>query len=329
MPRPSASSRVWADRASRGPVFRLAVVLTAIISAASTGCSDRARHPFFDRVAADLGPGPVVFAHRGGGGIAPEATLPTLLAAHQTFRMIVEFDVHRSRDGQLVVIHDDTVDRTTDGHGAVADLDLAQLQRLDAGFCSTPGEGDGTDARGDCHDPAQAARFPFRGKGYRIPTLDEVLAVMPAAAFLGVEAKAGGFEAQLAATLRASGRLDHLAVGSEFDDISVRLKDLLPELPHYMPTSAARCFALAAKASYGYPCPEYEIFASPLRGAGLALDTAGVLTAAHRRGMVVIYWTINDEPTLDRLFQLGADGVFSDHPDRARRALDRFGAGPR
>jgi glycerophosphoryl diester phosphodiesterase len=324
MPRPSASSHAWAGWARPGLMVGLAVVLTA-----AAGCSDRARHPFFDRVAAALGPGPVVFAHRGGGGITPEATLPTLLAAHATWRMIVEFDVHRSRDGQLVVIHDDTVDRTTDGHGAVADLDLSELQRLDAGFCATPGEGDGTDARGDCHDPAQAARFPFRGQGYRIPTLDEVLAALPLAAFFGVEAKGTGFEAQLAATLRASGRLDHLVVGSEFDDVSVRLKDLLPEVPHYMPTSAARCFALAAKASYGYPCPEYEIFASPLRGAGLALDTTGILDAAHRRGLVVIYWTINDEPTLDRLFELGADGVFSDHPDRARWALDRLAAGAR
>jgi glycerophosphoryl diester phosphodiesterase len=155
-----------------------------------------------------------------------------------------------------------------------------------------------------------------------------VLAAMPQAAFLGIEAKAPGFEAQLAATLRASGRLEHLVVGSEFDDIAVRLKDLLPELPHYMPKAAATCFALSAKASYGYPCPEYELFASPLAGAGLALDTEGVLQAAHRRGVAVVYWTINDEATVDRLFRLGADGVFSDYPDRAKAARDRQGRPP-
>ena len=319
---PMAAGRV--RDASVSALVRLGL-LGALLgaSAATTGCADRPRHPFFDRVAA-RGAGPVVFAHRGGGGLGPEATLPTLLAAHATWGMVVEFDVHRSRDGQLVVIHDDTVDRTTDGHGAVAGLTWAELGGLDAGFCATPGEGDGTDARGDCHDPAAAAGFPFRGKGYRIPSLDQVLAALPQEAFFGVEAKAGGFEEQLAATLRASGRLEHLVVGSEFDDVSVRLKDLLPEVAHYMPKAAATCFALSAKASYGYPCPEYEIFASPLSGAGLALDTPAVLQAAHHRGVAVVYWTINDGPTLDHLFGLGADGVFSDYPDRAQRARDRL-----
>jgi glycerophosphoryl diester phosphodiesterase len=304
------------------------VALAGALACLPAGCSDRARHPFFDRVAAVMGPGPIMFAHRGGGGIAPEATVPTLVAAHRTWGMIVEFDVHRSRDGHLVVIHDASVERTTEGHGAVADLDLAQLQQLDAGYCSTPGEGDGTDGRGDCHDPAAVTAFPFRGQGHRIPTLEQVLAALPPDAFLAVEVKASGIEPRVAEMLRASDRLDHLVVGSEFDDIAVRLKDLLPEVPHYLPTAAATCFALAAKAGSTYPCPSYDVFASPLVGAGLPLDTEGILRAAHRRGMVVIYWTVNDEPTLDRLFQLGADGVFSDHPDRARRARDRFTGRP-
>ena len=103
-----------------------------------------------------------------------------------------------------------------------------------------------------------------------------------------------------------------------------RLKEQLPEVPHYMPRAAATCFALSAKASFGYPCPEYDLFASPLQGAGLALDTRGVLDAAHRLGVVVVYWTINDQATAERLFRLGADGVFSDYPDRAQAARDRF-----
>ena len=178
----------------------------ALALAAGAGCTggDRTRHPFFDRAARDGGP--LVFAHRGGGGLAPEATLPTLLAAHQTWGQLVEFDLHASRDGHLVVIHDATVDRTTNGRGAVRDFGLAELQALDAGYCTRPGEGDGTSL--DCHDPARAAGFPFRGKGHRIPTLDEVLAQLPASALLGIELKAAGFEAQFAAAMRASGRLD-------------------------------------------------------------------------------------------------------------------------
>jgi glycerophosphoryl diester phosphodiesterase len=226
-----------------------------------------------------------------------------------------------------VVIHDDTVDRTTNGTGRVADLTLAELQALDAGYCARPGEGDGTAPREQCRAAADVSRFPFRGQGYRVPTLDEVLSALPTDAPIGIEVKAPGFEQQFAETLRASGRMDHLIVGSALDDVSIRLKDLLPEVPHYMPSGAATCLGLTAKLRLDYPsCSEYEVFASPLRGAGLALDTPEVLEAAHGRGALVIYWTINEAAEMERLFRLGADGIFTDYPDRARQVRERLRA---
>ncbi len=303
--------RLWAQAATG---FAAAMVALA------SGCGDRTRHPFFDRV----GEAPVIFAHRGGGGLGPEATLPVLLAAHTDLHAVVEFDVHRSRDGRLVVIHDETVDRTTNGTGRVVDLDLASLQALDAGHCALPGQGDGTAAPALCREPTAAARFVFRGRGYRIPTLAEVLAALPAEAFLSIEAKGAGFEAELASALRTSGRLHRLVIGAEDDDVAARLKDRLPEAAHFHPRAAATCLALASKAAFGYSCPAYEVFASPLEGAGLRLDTAGMLSTAHRRGIAVVYWTVNDEATLERLFRLGADGVYTDYPDRARRVRDRL-----
>jgi glycerophosphoryl diester phosphodiesterase len=298
----------------------------AVIIAAPTACSPPPLHPFFtDPPAARR---PLVIAHRGGGGLEPEATLPAMLsAARRDPLAVIELDVHRSRDGQLVVLHDATVDRTTDGRGAVAQLDLAQLQALDAGYCATPGRGDGTTGGDACRGASDPAMFPFRGKGYRIPTLAEVLAQLPQDTFLSVELKAPGFERDFVAALRASGRpLGRFAVGSEDDDVSVRLKDLLPEAAHYHPTAAATCLALTGKLHVGYPCPAYDAFASPLRGAGLALDTRAVLDAAHDQGAVVLYWTINDEPTMERLLRLGADGLFTDYPDRARAVADRLRA---
>ncbi|MES1157546.1 MAG: glycerophosphodiester phosphodiesterase family protein, partial [Haliangium ochraceum] len=272
---------------------------------------------------------PFLFAHRGGGGILPEETLPTLLAAEaRDAAAIVEFDVHRSRDGHLVVIHDASVNRTTNGQGRVADLTLGELQALDAGYCASPGKGDGTASAADCQapaDPTLPALFPFRGAGLRIATLDEVLAALSRQTFISIEVKAPGFERQFADTMRASGRLDHLVTGSEDDDVAVRLEDLLPEAAHYLPRAAATCLALTAKLALDYQgCPQFDVFASPLAGAGLALDTGGVLRAAHRRGMVVIYWTINDEPTMERLFRLGADGIFTDYPDRGRQVVERL-----
>lgn len=287
------------------------------------GChAARPLHPFFQ--AQRL---PVIFAHRGGGGVEPEATLPTMLSSHaRNPEAIIEFDVHRSRDGQIVVMHDATVDRTTNGTGNVADLTLAELKALDAGYCATPNQGNGTDESGECH-AADPARYPFRGQGYQVPTLQEVLDALPAEAFISVEVKPAGIERQVADQLRATGRLARMIVGAEFDSMAARIKDALPEVAGYLPTGAAKCFALSTKAGWSYPaCPVYEAFASPLSGAGLALDTRGILDAAHGEGMAVIYWTINDEPTVEHLFRLGADGIYSDYPDRARAVLEQLRA---
>jgi glycerophosphoryl diester phosphodiesterase len=288
-------------------------------------CADKKEHPFFR---AQEGAGrPFLFAHRGGGGIMPEETLPTLLAAHARDPLaIVEFDVFRSRDGHIVVNHDPTVDRTTNGTGNIADLALDELRALDAGYCASPGKGDGTAPAAICLDPAaDPAAFPFRGMGFHMATLDEVLAALPLDAFISAEVKASGFERQFADTMRASGRLDHLVTGSEDDDVAARLKDLLPEAAQYLPRAAATCLALTTKLSLSYQgCPQYDVFASPLSGAGLALDTRDILDAAHHLGVTVIYWTINDEPTMERLFRLGADGIFTDYPDVGRQVIDRL-----
>jgi glycerophosphoryl diester phosphodiesterase len=300
--------------------WKWAVTVT-IGLAAVTACSSEL-HPFIESRRS-----PLLFAHRGGGGVAPEATLPTLLSAQDDPEAIVEFDVHRSKDGHLVVIHDDTVDRTTDGSGRVDELTLAQLQALDAGFCTRPNVGDGTASLNECRS-APASDFPFRGRGYRIPTLTEVLSALDLRTAISIEVKAPGFEADFAQMMRASGRMDGLVVGSALDDVAIRLQELLPELPHYLPEAAATCFALTSKLGLDYAaCPRYDIFASPLTGAGLALDTDGILSDAHRVGTAVVYWTINTELDMERLFRLGADGIFTDYPATARQVLERLRAG--
>src|SRR5689334_9975223 len=102
---------------------------------------------------------PRVIGHRGAAGVAPENTVAAFEWAVADRADIVELDVHASRDGQIVVIHDETVDRTTDGVGAVKDLSLAELKRLDAGY----------------RFKSAADDYPFRGRGVTIPTLAELL----------------------------------------------------------------------------------------------------------------------------------------------------------
>jgi glycerophosphoryl diester phosphodiesterase len=275
-------------------------------------------------------PRPIVWAHRGGAGEAPESTLAGMLALiAEDPAAAIEMDVRRSRDGHLVIIHDATVDRTTNGTGAVASLTLAELQALDAAHCATPGQGRGTAPRAVCRAPGEAVRFPLRGRGYRIPTLDEVLAALPPTTLIGIEVKAPGFEQQLADRLRRSGRLGRLVVGSALDDVSARLLDLLPQVPHYFPRWAAIRLAAGAKLSNGrLSRPAYQVLATPRAGAGLSMDTPGMIAAAHRLGLLVAYWTINDPADMEQLLRLGADALITDYPRRARAVATRLSQRP-
>jgi glycerophosphoryl diester phosphodiesterase len=237
----------------------------------------------------------------------------------------IEMDVRRSRDGHLVVIHDASVDRTTNGSGLVARLTLAELQALDAAFCATPGVGRGGASASACRAPGGSGRFPLRGQGYRIPTLAEVFAAVPRDTLLGIELKAPGFEEAFARQLRQSGRLGRVVVGSALDEVSARLRTLLPEVPHYFPRWAAIRFGTSAKLSSGrLSRPQYQVLATPRSGAGLSMDTPGMIEVAHQLGILVAYWTINDEAEMERLLRLGADALITDYPHRAWQVLSRL-----
>jgi glycerophosphoryl diester phosphodiesterase len=268
---------------------------------------------------------PIVFAHRGGAGEAPESTLAAFReVAARDPEAVVELDVRASRDGHIVVIHDETVDRTTNGHGRIAALTLAELQALDAGYCATPGRGTGTARRGHCEGPA--SDFPFRGRGHRIPKLAEVLEALPRRTIVAIEVKTGGFEEPLAQLLRASGRLPRLVLGSAIGSVGERLRSLLPEVPAYFPTGAALRLALAAKMGGRLARPGFDVLATPKSALVLSLDRADVLDTAHRLGVLVAYFIIDDEDEMERLLRLGADGLITNYPTRARRVIEELRA---
>jgi glycerophosphoryl diester phosphodiesterase len=199
------------------------------------------------------------------------------------------------------------------------------VQALDAGHCATPGVGSGTARRGTCRDPAPAGGFPFRGKGYRIPTLDEVLEKLPAGTILGIEVKAAGFEAALAARLRRWGGLDRLVIGSADDEVGARLRELLPEAHHYFPVWAAARLAVGAKLADGrLSHPDYDVLAIPKSAGGVSLATRGLIATAQRLSVMVAYFIIDDEDKMAELFRLGADAIMTDYPSRARAVATRL-----
>ncbi|MGH7446188.1 MAG: glycerophosphodiester phosphodiesterase, partial [Longimicrobiales bacterium] len=145
---------------------------------------------------------PLLIAHRGGSGLAPENTVPAFVnAAERWAADMIELDVRASADGRCVVMHDACVDRTTDGSGLVAAMTLAQLRELDAGYHFTQDGG---------------ATYPFRGTGVRIPTIEDVFAALPAVR-ITVEVKTGAAQEPLFAAIRRFNARDRVIAAAMYD----------------------------------------------------------------------------------------------------------------
>ncbi|RKI14192.1 glycerophosphodiester phosphodiesterase [Corallococcus sp. AB030] len=252
-------------------------------------------------------------AHRGGALLAPENTLEAFQRAVHTHRTdMLELDVHLSRDGEVIVAHDDTLERCTDGEGPLAALTLAQLRKLDAGHRFTPDEG---------------RTFPFRGQGVRLPTLREVLRAFPTLR-LNVELKPDvpGAEAVLARLLTEEAALGRVCLGSEQDVIAERLHEELPDACHFYPRDALAAFVLALKAGEAPPeDARYSVLDMPLYFGEVRLVDDALLKAAAERGKWINVWTVDDPAEMDRLIQEGIGGIMTDRPDLLRQRMDASG----
>jgi glycerophosphoryl diester phosphodiesterase len=247
--------------------------------------------------------GPRVIAHRGGRGLWPENTLHAFRSATALGVDVLEMDLRRTMDGQIVVLHDATVDRTTNGHGSVAELTVAEVQRLDAGYGWT----------------ADAGRtFPFRGRGIVVPTLRQVFAALPQAR-MNVEMK--GSEAAMAAPLCAlirefamEQRVAVVAVDQEPLDAFRRA---CPQVATGATRNEVVRFTLLSAAFLGHWfAPRAQVLQVPERLGRLPLLTQRFLRDAQRLNVKVEVWTINEPDDMRRLLALQVDGIMTDFPDR-------------
>jgi glycerophosphoryl diester phosphodiesterase len=270
----------------------------------------RARRDLHRRpLPAALAGGPLLIAHRGGAGLAPENTLAAFLrAAHDWHADMIELDVRGTRDGECVVIHDATLERTTSGSGAVADCSLDELRTLDAGWRFSP---DGTS-------------FPFRGTGVRITTFDEVLEALPDMLFT-VEIKTAAAQPGLAAAIDRHHAHERVIVAGMHDADRTRFR-------HYAgPRSASSeqlyRFYLAHRLRLAGLVPlAAHVVQMCETWKGRRLLTPRFVRELARRGIPVHVWTVNREADMHRLLDWGVAGIMSDYPDRLARVLnERFG----
>lgn len=243
------------------------------------------------------------FAHRGASADFPENTLAAFRAAEEAGVDGFELDVHRTADGAIVVFHDDTLDRTTDGHGLVAARTIEELRRLDAGHRFTPDGG---------------RTFPFRGRGERIPTLREVCEEFPQMPLI-VEIKQVDppLEQDLARLLQSTGAEDRALVFSLHQEPIDRYRVLRPEQPTGFGPDEVADFVrrLGSDRWEGYRPPGVA-FAVPRRWRGTEIVSPPFVEAAHGAGCEVYVWTVNEPVEMRELLELGADGLISDYPER-------------
>ncbi len=276
-----------------------------IIIAAHVLAQPAPPHPFFARAAQIRATRhrPLVIAHQGGEGLRPSNTLLAFKHAMSLGVDMLDTDVHLSKDGVLVLIHDETVDRTTNGKGAVREHTLAELQALDAGFNFSPDGG---------------KTFPFRGQGVQIPTLEALFQAYPNT-LIGIEIKQAppNIAVPFCALIRKYGMSDKVLISSFRPDNMLAFRRECPEIATSPTENEIRPFFFASLLWLeGVISPQWHALQVPEYGGGFHVLTPRFVAAAHRRGVEVHPWTINELDDLRRILALGVDGINTDYPDR-------------
>lgn len=222
----------------------------------------------------------------------------------------LETDIHITRDGVPVCIHDDTVDRTTDGIGDVSNLAFDELQELDAGY--RHGGRDG---------------YAFRGKGLTVPSLEEVLDTFPDVNLV-VDMKIDGCADPLAGLLDRLDAHERLIVGSFSDErIDVFRDASTGRVATSTGTAQSRMWVLASRVGRGVK-GEAKALQLPTQIRGVTVVDEKLVQAAHEDGLQVHVWTVNDRAEMERLLDIGVDGVITDRPDVLKELLIERGEWP-
>ncbi len=258
-------------------------------------------------------PMPRVVAHRGDSAHFPENTLAAFESAYKMGVDVIETDVHLSKDGVIVVWHDPTLDRNTNGSGRVEDHTLEELKSLDAGYTFTTDGG---------------KSFPFRGTGVQLCTLEEALIACPAQRFnVDLKSKDPKIVDQfislinrLQAKKRVVGASFHLSNLKRLRKSEPRIQTSITTV-EVIPLLFAQKMRLLPKRLKREP----TLFQVPAKQWGITVITPDFVKAMHSRGAIIQVWTINEESEMRRLFEMGVDSVMTDKPELAIKVARQLG----
>ncbi len=246
-------------------------------------------------------PRPRAMAHRGASGAYPENTVAAFTAAHQLGVRYIELDVHMTRDRRVVVAHDPDLARTAGSDALIRELRYDQVADADAGYGFAAPDGG----------------HPFRGKGLKVPTLCEVLSAFPETRFvIEIKQTAPSLVAPMLEVIERSGMCRRVLVASEHQQPLDEVRALAPEIPtNFSSREVGGFFQALVSRMAGY-VPPGDALQIPIEYEKFTLVTPESVAAAHRVGVEMHVWTVNDEAEMRGLLALGVDGIITDFPDR-------------
>lgn len=281
-------------------ILIMLAVLATVYFWLARGAHPAVPHPWFTPAVGEHQP--LVFAHQGGEAIRPSNTLIAFEHAVALGADVLDMDMHMTRDGALVLMHDETVDRTTDGAGAIRALTSTELSQLDAAYRFTTDVG---------------ATFPYRGQGTPVPLLETLFQKYPGKRF-GIEIKQTppAVAKPFCAMIRKYGMQEKVLVSSFAQNMDA-FRAECPEVATSATQNEVIVFFLVSqlRLERAYT-PVFQSLQVPEYQSGLHVLNERFIAAARDRGLPLQPWTINTQDDLKRMLALKVDGINTDYPDR-------------
>ena len=284
----------------------LGSLVFAILLGMRLGSRPAEAHPFFE----NFNQTPIVFAHQGGNQISPGNTLFAFEKATTLGVDILEMDAHITKDGVLVIIHDEDVDRTTNGSGLVEKMTLAEIKELDAGYWWTNDDGE---------------TYPYRGQGITIPALEEIFQAFPDYPVnIEIKKTEGSIAQPLCEIIRKYDMQNKTLIASFHDERMAEFREICPEIATAAGKNETTKFVILNYLFMGslYSPAEFA-FQVPESNSGILVVRPGFIRGAHQRNLQVHIWTPNTHEELQKFIDMGVDGIMTDRPDILMELLGR------
>jgi len=285
---------------NRKPLRILVILIILSLALLLIFTPDAPSAPYYTNVSR-----PVVIAHQGGDGIWPGDTLYAFEKAIEIGADVLEMDAHLTKDNQIVLMHDETVDDTTDGTGLIEDLTLAELKQLDAAYKWSNDNG---------------KTFPYRGQGIQVTALDEVFQKFPQMRYvIEIKLTENPIDKPLCDLIRQYNMQDKVMIASFHDEAMQNFRERCPEVATSASRTEVRNFVLLGKVFLsGFVAPRYQSIQPPYdpeESMNIPIMTERFIREAHTKNIKVEPWTVDDPELMKQYIEWGVDGIITDRPD--------------